>query len=166
MNKDQQKLIEFIKNNPECASSLRKALDEKKELKVWENYTHGYYMAGAGDIYELGFWARSERYEMGLTDPTREFVEQTRDFTKVIAKLRRQTKGFVPDWDNLYEQKCCIYFDHGGNIITTTIYNNSNLGLVYFRTVEDAQAAADSLTPEEIETFKKGWPVYPMVEGE
>lgn len=95
---------------------------------------------------------------------TKEDAEQMRDYLKVIYKLRMQTKGFVPDWDDIRQNKWCIFYHCEHNVMRTAAVQFCNDGGVVFRTEEDAQAAADSLTLEEIETFKKGWPVPELVE--
>lgn len=166
MNKT-EKLIKFLKENPECVEKLADALlEEKKEPEPvpWDASMGEHWYVMEGEYREYPY-PDSKDAVQPYCFKTKEDAKQMRDYLQVIYKLRIQTKGFVPDWDtDIDNSKFIITYHHVDEELHIYGIYVLNYGSVYFRTREDAKAAADSLTPEEIETFKKGWPVVPMVE--
>lgn len=146
------------------------ALIDKQEPKVWEP-TGGedyYWLAGIGSVNRENMSTDRidrSRIELGNYFKTQEQAEQARDFTLAMAKLRKQTKGFKPDWGNGYEEKYSIIYSHMNWEIDSRLMM-LHPGQVYFRTKEDALTALNSLTDYEKNALKAGYPVPELMNGE
>lgn len=137
---------------------------QSTEPKVWEpkDGEDYYWLAGVGSVNRENMGTGrldKSRVEFGNYFKTKQQAEQARDFTLVMAKLRKQTKGFKPGWGNGYEEKYSIVHSRMGWGIVITMHP----GQVYFRTKEDALTALDSLTDYEKTALKAGYPVHELM---
>lgn len=144
MNKT-DKLIKFLKENPECVDKLAEVFtspkeDKEQELVPWDASMSGFFLLFPTGHIEHYKAPDLNRHRHPYCFKTREDAEQMRDYRKVIYKLRMQTKGFIPDWESTSQSKWCVFYtvSHKG-MVTSSVKNCNEGGGVYFRIEEDAQ---------------------------
>jgi len=150
--------LERIANMEKELAALKK--DLKDEPKEWPQKGDTYYSL---DPVSNSYWSRKyincntdkRRLDLGNFFRTNEEAEHYRDFLRVMAKLRRAAKGYKPTI-GIYNYYLCFHFLTDEWIVG--YITSVSAGEILFRSQEEAQAALASLTNDEKETLKKGWP--------
>ena len=160
MNKDERiqelekKLEEINDSLTEAQAELAAVRKEPEPRKAWVHDRDKYHWSinPGGSIRD---------YMSGLASPLNSFpnkatAQRIHDWLCLIDKLRIAADGYEHEVarNNYY------LYTHTSGIKITDACTTRHLGTTYFPTREAAQTAIDSLTPEEVEVFKRGSPVY------
>lgn len=129
-----------------------------KEIK---NQTY-YYLSAEGDIMsgleqnDIVDLLAECRKSIGNYFATRQQAEKALAKREAEVILRKDTKGFVPDWNGLNKPKYNVFY----SCYSEKLHVNDNLGynhgVLYFKTEQDAL--------ESIEKHEKEWKIYLGVE--
>lgn len=134
---------------------LVKKLKKKTEDKPWRaekgetyylvkesaNYSDG--ILGVFRDTEDGTTYDTERYELGNYFKTAEEAGKAAQHFSYYLILKRDTKGFEPDWSDIDEEKCHIHYDARNGTLTVNYQYSSACGDIYFRTRKDALASIE-----------------------
>lgn len=91
--------------------------------------------------------------EMGELFLTREDAERAIARQKAEQVLKRDTKGFKPDWNTETQTKYIVYFDHAYRQLSVDYWNTyHSQPSLYFATEEDAIASIKA-HPDEWKTY-------------
>lgn len=120
--------------------------------EVKEKYISGQYVPKAGERFWSISYSRifgvepdvvDGSYAEGMAEVGLSF-ETEKECDKFIAKLkayqiiRKDAKGFEPDWGNTYQVKYSCWYDSvNKHLETSTCASYRELGQIYFRTHED-----------------------------
>ncbi len=151
-----EKLIQFLKDNPECGEKLAAHFTPNPEPVVWAN----------PDRLQREFWALNDSgtsaYETSGNQatsngayPTKEIALAMRDWNRVQDKMRIAA--------NLYQYQpgnnnFCILADE--TLIVQYYSHTHHPEITYFKTRELAQAFIDSLSHDGVVVLLAGRPVY------
>lgn len=101
---------------------------------------------GFGNLDESSF-------ECGSAFWTKEEAEKELARRKAYVILREDTKGFKPDWNNSYELKHAVYYDHdNGKFAIASFGSNQYRTDLFFATQKDAEASIKA-HPSEWKTW-------------
>ena len=94
---------------------------------------------------------------IGISFETEEECYECIDKMKAYQILRRDTRGFEPDWYNILQHKYDVYYDYVNCKLSVCTYSIcSSHQSLWFATKEDAEAS--------IKTHEKEWKIYLGVE--
>jgi hypothetical protein len=123
----------------------------KKGEKYWEMY------GDSVDQYTNNSDFDQSTIAQGLAYPTKEACEHAYKVRCAENTIRRSTE-FAPDWDDKYQIKYYVYYDHRNNrFVISNKSHVQEISAIYFASEEEAQASLDKF-PEE-------WKLYANVAG-
>lgn len=101
----------------------------------------------------------AHRFESGSAFWTYKEAEKEFKRRNAYVILKEDTKGFVPDWNNSYETKHAVYYDHINEKFDLLFFGANQYGAdLFFATEEDVKAS--------IEAHRQQWLDYLGIEEE
>lgn len=94
-----------------------------------------------------------EKYKsVGNYFETKEEAEKYLEYLKSKAIIKQDTKGFTPDWHNVYELKFYGYYDTEDDALSEAWVHTVKRSIIYFKSVEDIKESFEA-HPEEWKTY-------------
>lgn len=133
--------LQRIEEMEKQLAALRAEVEQEAKSKRWE--------PKGGDWYYSSLGAKHHETTQGCRDfgierQTKEQAEAdyklARAYNRLLAYKAEFDADFVPDWGNIKQEKCCVYFDHDSkrfDCLTHLVWQT--LMVVYF----SEQAAKD-----------------------
>lgn len=92
------------------------------------------------------------RRAIGNYFKTKEEAEKYLEYLKAKAIIKQDTKGFTPDWHNVYELKFYGYYDTEDDALSEAWVHTVKRSIIYFKSVEDIKESFKN-HPEEWKTY-------------
>lgn len=93
-----------------------------------------------------------ESKSVGNCFETREEAEKYLEYLKAKAIIKQDTKGFTPDWHNVYELKFYGYYDTEDDALSEAWVHTVKRSIIYFKSVEDIKESFKN-HPNEWKTY-------------
>lgn len=137
-----------------------------KWFKEVENISDHFYIILGGKVavikyIDFSFDKETEQQYMDKKDEcksvgncfeTREEAEKYLEYLKSKAIIKQDTKGFTPDWHNVYELKFYGYYDTEDDALSEAWVHTVKRSIIYFKSVEDIKESFEA-HPEEWKTY-------------
>lgn len=137
-----------------------------KWFKEVENISDHFYIILGGKVavikyIDFSFDKETEQQYMDKKDEcksvgncfeTREEAEKHLEYLKSKAIIKQDTKGFTPDWHNVYELKFYGYYDTEDDALSEAWVHTVKRSIIYFKSVEDIKESFEA-HPEEWKTY-------------
>lgn len=150
MNKEEL-IKEFNEKVEQLKDELIAKLEEKKkfEVKLPDMYDTLYYIDDiCSEVYITNFVSSArdkDRYLRGFFFNTEEEAKQHLKERRLLFKLQQwakeKNKGWVPDWESIFQEKYYIFYDYYKKELCTSFNNSTGAinKLPYFKTRKIAQ---------------------------
>lgn len=139
--------------------------EEVKEIKKIDLAEHFFIILGGRvDIIKFINYTYSDETEqeyikkkeecksVGNCFETREEAEKYLEYLKAKAIIKQDTKGFTPDWHNVYELKFYGYYDTEDDALSEAWVHTVKRSIIYFKSVEDIKESFKN-HPNEWKTY-------------
>lgn len=139
--------------------------EEVKEIKKIDLAEHFFIILGGRvDIIKFINYTYSDETEqeyikkkeecksVGNCFETREEAEKYLEYLKAKAIIKQDTKGFTPDWHNVYELKFYGYYDTEDDALSEAWVHTVKRSIIYFKSVEDIKESFKN-HPDEWKTY-------------
>ena len=139
--------------------------EEVKEIKKIDLAEHFFIILGGRvDIIKFINYTYSDETEqeyikkkeecksVGNFFENREEAEKYLEYLKAKAIIKQDTKGFTPDWHNVYELKFYGYYDTEDDALSEAWVHTVKRSIIYFKSVEDIKESFKN-HPEEWKTY-------------
>lgn len=94
----------------------------------------------------------NSRYDTGNYFKTQEGAQAYADFLKAQEIIRRDAKGFKPDWDDINQIKWCGRWRHSTEVLIAESIRQEQSSTIYFKSKEDIS--------ESFEKYQDEWKTY------
>ena len=136
--------------NPEFIDNFDKWFEE--EPKIY--FTIDFFRKEIAKVSEkeiMGYAIDNVR-SLGLLSETEEEAEKHLAYLKAKAIIKKDTKGFKPDWQDTDEDKWCGAWDIIHKEVSTHVTWYSQEDIIYFKSKEDVEESYEK-HPEEWKTY-------------